>query len=182
MDNVFRHKVVQNPQEDAEKPEKRPITLNTLRLLSHNIATRDSWSEYKKYLRWAICLLAFWGSFRIGKLLERFRHKFNSNRSLMPSDIQFHKDCVAVWLRTPKVETRLGDVVEVWKVEQCKELDPVAALETYMAMREEKFGRNKEVPVFIHEDGLSLTKARMNTDLKSLLAEYPEIAESKRTR
>ena len=136
----------------------------------------------EKSLRWVVSFLAFWGSFRIGELLTELRYEFNPKCALLPSDLQFDSECVAVWLRNPKVKSRLGDIVEVWQVAQCKELDPVLALRAFLQRREEKFGSSDSLPVFIHEDGSNFTKGEMNQDLKQLISFYPELAQSERDK
>ena len=162
--------------------ERRPITANMLRLIGYSIARNEIWDKYEMSLRWAVCLLGFWGSFRIGELLTELRYEFNPKCCLLPSDLQFDNNCVAVWLRNPKVKSRMGDIVEVWCVEQCPELDPLAVLKAFLEMRDQEFGSNDSLPVFVHKDGSNFTKAEMNADLKSLLSTYPELAESSRDK
>ena len=45
----------------AVKKTKRAVTVDMLKLLSHAIAIRESWSTFEKSLRWSVVLLAFWG-------------------------------------------------------------------------------------------------------------------------
>ena len=98
---------------EAIKPKRRPITIHMLRLLQHAIASHHSWTDYEKSLRWSVMLLGFWGSFRMGELLKSERSKFNPSNSLLPSDLKFHEDSVAVWIRNPKVWREGGDIIEV---------------------------------------------------------------------
>ena len=44
--------------------QRRPITGQILKLLGHSIATSGR-SDYEQSLLWLVCLVAFWGSFRI---------------------------------------------------------------------------------------------------------------------
>ena len=171
-----------DPQADSANRERRPITAAMLRLIGHSIASNKNWNEYEKGLRWTVCLMAYWGAFRLGELLVEARHEFNPKCCLLPSDIQFESECVAIWLRNPKVTSRLGDIVEVWKVEQCPYLDPVLALKYFLLKRENTFSRDDSLPVFVHEDGTNLSKSEMNKDLKQILSLYPELAESERDK
>lgn len=55
---------------EASKPKRRPITIHMLLLLQHGIATHHSWTDHEKSLRWCVMLLGYWGSFRMGEILE----------------------------------------------------------------------------------------------------------------
>ena len=96
---------------EASKPKRRPITINMLLLLQHAIATHHSWTDHEKSLRWCVMLIGYWGSFRMGEILETEKSKFNPNSSLLPSDLKFHEDSVSVWIRNPKVWRDGGDIV-----------------------------------------------------------------------
>ena len=163
-------------KKEAEKPKRRPITLNMLLLLKHAIANHGTWSIYEKSLRWSCMLLAYWGSFRMGELLQTEKTQFHPGSSLIPSDLKFQEESVAVWIRSPKVWKDGGDLVEVWAVAENPQLDPVLALRQYLGQRSHLMGPAEECPVFLHEDGSLYTKAELNRDLKLLLAMYPEIA------
>ena len=89
----------------------------------------------------------------LGELLGKEKLKFHPFTPLLPTEIQFKSDCVAVWIRSPKVWTEGGDVVEVWQVKENPYLDPVAALLCFMKLRNAAFGQAKDKPVFLHEDG-----------------------------
>ena len=121
-------------------------------------------------------LTSFWGSFRMSELIESEKSKFSPSTSLLPSDIKFHDESVAIWIRSPKVWRHGGDVVEVWEVKENEDLDPVLALKQYLRLRSLALGPAEDCPVFLHEDGSQLTKAEMNKDIKQLLGQYPSIS------
>ena len=81
---------------EAVKPKRRPITINILRILQHAIASHPSWTDYQKSLRWSVMLMGFWGSFRMTELIESEKSKFDPNNRLLPSDLKFKEDAVAV--------------------------------------------------------------------------------------
>ena len=67
--------------------------------------------------RWATLLTAWWGSFRIGELLPKRRHNFDPLSTLLASDVKFHDNSAAFWIRSPKIERqKLGDIVEAGQV------------------------------------------------------------------
>jgi hypothetical protein len=161
---------------EATKPKRRPITIHMLVLLRHAIACNQAWSELEKCLRWSCMLTAFWGSFRMSELIESEKSRFSPSSSLLPTDIKFHEDSVAIWIRSPKVWRNGGDVVEVWEVKENEDLDPVLALKQYLRLRSEALGQAEDCPVFLHQDGSQFTKAEMNKDIKQLLGQYPSIS------
>ena len=147
-----------------------------LKLIENTIARRQDWSTFEQSLRFSVSLLAWWGSFRLGEIVGDRRHEFNSKSILLASDVTFNEDCVAVWLRSPKVEKEVtGDLVEVWSVPDRPDLDPLAALNSYLRLRTSKFGPAEELPLFLHEDGSIFTKQEMNRDLSQLLSLYPQL-------
>jgi hypothetical protein len=50
------------------KPAKFVMTFPLLKILGHEIAN-SGWSEESKTVVWAACCVAFFGSFRLGKIL-----------------------------------------------------------------------------------------------------------------
>ena len=92
----------------------------------------------------------------------------------MASDIKFSAvdSSFSIWLRSPKVSSRLGDIVEVWQVEN-KRLDPVAALKAYLERRRVLFGPSGDLPAFLHENGALHSRAEFNSDLKKQLDVFP---------
>ena len=169
-----------NAMLEALKCRRRPITLNILILLRSSIAAHPSWTPYEKSLRWSTMMLAYWGSFRMGELLSQEKQKFNPSTSLLPSDLQFKEDCLAVWIRSPKIWTQGGDIVEVWRVLENEDMDPVLAVSRFLQFRNETFGDLNDKPVFIHQDGSLYTKSELNKDLKDLLAQFPALSGSGR--
>ena len=152
---------------------RRPITPAMIKLLGHSLAN-SSQSQYEISLRWSVILTAFWGSFRIGELLGKSQNSYNGLFTLLNSDIKFSQDnsSFSVWLRSPKVASRYGDVVEVWGLdfEIDHQLDPVIALKAYLSRKRNRFGLAPEMPAFVHEDGSLYSKVEFNKDLKLALS------------
>ena len=68
------------------------------------------------------------GGFRVSELLCEFRREFNPRYALMPSDILVEENSLSFWLRSEKVPSRYGNVVEVWRLPEREDLDPVIAM------------------------------------------------------
>ena len=72
-------------------------------------------------------------------------------------------------------------MVEVWRVDERKDLDPVSALTVFIGNRKGKFGEAENLPPFLHESGHIFSKQELNEDLSMLLSRYPELS-SKRDK
>ena len=163
-------------KKEALKQRRRPITNNMLRVLQHAIASHSTWSEYEKSLRWSALLLCWWGSFRMGELIGERKTEFNESSSLLPSDLKFDDDkSVVLWVRNAKIYVEGGEIIEVWRVQECPDLDPVKALRYFLTLRSSVFGLAEDLPVFMHETGSIFTKATFNKDL---LAMFPALSSS----
>ena len=103
-----------NPIETASKKTRRAITARMLKIIGHGIAVTKEWSSYEKSLRWAVVLVAWWGSFRIGELLTKSKANFHPGSTLLASDVKLSEESIAFWIRSPKIKRQsTGDVVEV---------------------------------------------------------------------
>ena len=71
--------------------------------------------------------------------------------------------------------SNLGDIVEIWPLENRSDLDPTLKLKTYLGRRNIQFGSAESYPLFLHEDGRIYSKDELNRDLASLLSRYPEL-------
>ena len=99
---------------------------------------------------------------------------------LLGSDLTFHSDSVAVWLRSPKVVvSETGTIVEVWRVDSRPDLDPISTLKTFLDFRSKVFGNADQLPVFLKETGFSYTHGEFNSDLALLLSLYPQLQTSR---
>ena len=85
-------------------------------------------------------------------------------------------ESVAFWLRSPKIQKEAtGDIVEVWGLASCPDLDPVKTLKAFVVRRSKIFGLSEEMPLFLHSDGTIYSKVELNQDLAKLLSIFPEL-------
>ena len=156
-----------DPRELARKKSRRAMTTHHLRLLGHALSISQA-SPYLKAMVWAVSLAAFWGSLRVGEILCPLVSSFDVKSSCLLSDLQFTESGMKIWIRSPKVFSVQGDVVEIFEVKRSA-LDPVAALKYYCKLREEKNGHKNESPLFVGDDGKPFTRQKFNTLLHQLL-------------
>ena len=105
-------------QENVEKRlkgkvERLAVTKSVLKLIKHELKKKN-WSLAKKRIIWAICLLAFHGSFRIHELLSREMSSFDPSATLLLKDINI-EECdvnnepikmLKIWLKSPKEQKK----------------------------------------------------------------------------
>ena len=159
-----------DPRALAGKKSRRAMTTHHLRLLGHSLSTSQA-SPYIKAMVWAVSLGAFWGSLRVGEILCPLSSSFDEKSSCLLSDLQFTDSGMKIWIRSPKIFSPQGDVVEIFEVARSS-LDPVLAMKYYHKLRQEKHGGRKEAPLFVGEDGRPFTRQKFNTLLHQFLDPY----------
>ncbi len=94
------------------------MTFEILKLIGHQIMSSD-WSEYTKTMVWALSLIAFWGSFRIGELLTSSQAQFDDCTNLTWSDISFKQDgSIVIRIKSPKNAIFPGQFVNLFPCSQ----------------------------------------------------------------
>ena len=157
------------------KAGRLPVTMDILTKL--RVAIRKSnWDIEKKRLVWAICCLAFNGSFRIHELVSRETKSYDPTSTLLLRDVNIVKckdegtgtesEVLQVYLKSPK-EARLSDGVMVDLFATSSFFCPVIAYKKYLASL--PFSPAANSPVFRTSDGAGYTGAGFNADLKVLL-------------
>lgn len=156
-----------DPQVAVQKKTRRAMTVDHLKLLGHALA-RSNWSDYTKSLVWAGSLVAFWGSARIGELMGPLARAFDPKSTLLGSDVGVGEDVVKLWVRSPKISSSMGDILEVFEIPDAS-LDPVRAVKYFISFRSKAHQEAKNLPFFIEEDGKFFTKQKFNRLLHVLM-------------
>jgi len=141
------------------------MSIHILKILGHEIAKSD-WCENSKQIIWTTSCLAFFGSFRIGELLCNSSTKYDPFTSLLWRDLQFINDGCIVHVKSPKSRTPGGEFVDIFefKGHNCC---PVKAL---LKLKEKsKNTNNPDLPVFMFDSGIILSKQCFNEKVKILL-------------
>ena len=92
---------------------KSTMDLDLLKKLGHQIA-KSSMSQHDKKVYWVACTLAFWGSFRMGELLEKTENEL-SVEAMTWSDIKDLGDSITVHVKIPKIKSRTGDDIHIFE-------------------------------------------------------------------
>ena len=151
----------------STKLHRNVMTLELLKILGHEISV-SNWSTDSKQVIWSACVLAFFGSFRMGELLSTTEKSFDQCTSLTWSDITFYEDnAVLIHVKSPKSRNQGGDYVDIFTFtgHNC------CPVKTLLCLKEmSKYSKDVSSPVFRFESGKLLTKALFNTTVRSLLA------------
>jgi hypothetical protein len=92
---------------------KSTMDLDLLKKLGHQM-TKSSMSKHDKHVYWVACTLAFWGSFRMGELLEKTESEL-SVEAITWSDIKDSGDSITVHVKIPKIKSRTKDDIHIFE-------------------------------------------------------------------
>ena len=167
------------------KVGRLPVTMDILTKLKVAIRKSD-WDMAKKRLVWAVCCLAFNGSFRVHELLSRETRSFDPTSTLLKKDVTvsacqdggIRTEVLQVYLKSPK-EARLSDGVMVDLFSTSSFFCPVVAYKKYVASL--PFMLEDNSPLFRSSSGVGYTGAGFNADLKVLLRGQVDYSKGKIT-
>ena len=154
-----------NPVKSVLSANHRPVSIHFLRLLGH--ACNKFWKgdDFDKLSFWVVCVLAFWGSFRIGELLGQSTSSFSPSSDLLGSDVlHMSRTSFALWIRDPKVSKQFGDVVEIWNTPAFPNINPVKAFGAYWERRKRNFPLSQ--PLFLKANGKTFSASLFNATLQ----------------
>jgi hypothetical protein len=116
--------------EPQKTSTRRAVTFEILTLIGHQL-THSGWSEFTRSLFWAVSLIAFWGSFRLGELLSVDNSAFDPFSALLWDDITFRDDgSLLIHLKSTKTSKFPGDYIDLYPFFD-KTFCPIHALRHY---------------------------------------------------
>jgi hypothetical protein len=175
--------------ETVEKRQKEdkgrlPVTLAVLELIKEALRA-SSHPVDRKLLIWAVCTLAFHGSFRIHELLCQQESWFDPDFTLMGRDVQMKTwptgkststKAIIVTVKSPK-ENRRGGVALVDVYETGGPTCPVKAYSRW----KDRTTADPQGVLFREKDGTPLTGRRFNVLLKQLLEPHVDYSKGQIT-
>jgi len=153
-------------------PVRLPITDKVLKLIKECIRQWDQPANMKLMV-WAVCAIAFAGSFRIGELLCRTEGSFDPDFDLLTEDVKIlndretGKERIVVKLKCPK-ESKKGPETLVDVFQADNDICPVRALKKWRG----RVRGTPGLPMFSGEDEKPLTGKKLNEILKKLLSPH----------
>ena len=88
------------------------MTLPLLKILANEIA-HTNWSAESKQIFWTVSCIAFFGSFRMGKLLNSTITKVDLYTTLLWKDIKFNGKSWLIHVKAPKTRTQGGEYIDI---------------------------------------------------------------------
>lgn len=155
----------ENISNKNEGSKRLAMTLSNLKLLGHEIAKSNDWSNFSKQVIWTACCISFFGSLRMGEILCLNETKFDSTSSFLWGDLSIREDSWTIHIKKPKSRSCQGEFVDIFKFPG-NNCCPVGALKTLKTMAK---STQKHLPVFMFENGKLLTKNNFNTTIRGLL-------------
>ena len=151
-----------NPQS-----KRLPMNFVALKLLGSEI-NLTTMEKADKRLIWAVSLIAFYGSFRMGELLTENESQFDPAHNLLTEDVIIVEDngqkTIQLKIKSPK-ESRTGKEIIVDLFEN-NTLCPVKALENWLKSAPPQ---EKGMPMFRQKNGAAFTKKKLNEILNKYL-------------
>jgi hypothetical protein len=154
---------------EPPRPSTRRVIMLPLLLLIGNRIRLTTWSPLTKQTVWTACIVAFFGSARLGEILASNSHSHDPTSNLMWSDIAFPtEDSVLIRLKCAKSGDIQGEFLDLFPFKGFK-CCPVKAVRTLMKMQMEAGIFDPNLPVFRFASGRNLTQTQLNNVLSALL-------------
>jgi hypothetical protein len=144
--------------------ETVPVDLNILEEIRRGIK-RAGWASGSGKCVWTACLLAFWGSFRLGELFANSAENFDKFTVLLWKDVKVKKGGEMILkIRGGKTPGPPGNRARFYRIKE-SHFCPVTAMENLATYQKTHNLWKPTMPVFRRASGQNLTKT---TFLKSV--------------
>ena len=148
---------------DISKKCKSTMDLDLLKKLGNEIA-KSSMSAHDKQVYWVACTLAFWGSLRMGELLEKTECELSAE-AITWSDIKDKDDYVSVHVKIPKIRSKKGDDIHIFEFKG-HNVCPVKAFKILKNMA------HISEHIFVLDNGTNLTMNKFTQNIKLWASPY----------
>ena len=157
------------------KPKRVPVTLKVLKLIKAKINAWDE-SDQMRLLVWAVCLICFFGGFRIHEILSKNQTCFDPAFTLLGRDIRLAQvrvksttvSVLQILIKSPK-EDRIGREVIIDVYETKGKFCPIKYYKKWLDSNPPCSSRK---PAFLKPNGAPLTGKDFNKILKQLLSPH----------
>ncbi len=155
----------------AAKPNNRRVmTMALLRHLGHRLAG-SGWEKTATQSIWAACLVAFFGTMRMGELLAADEAWADPSSTFTWADVKYRptSDSFLLRIKLSKMRSPEGEYIDIFPFKKIRGCCPVAALKRQHSLQRELQKGRPEDPVFIYPSGKLVTTEALNRALKILL-------------
>ena len=149
--------------------KRRAVTLPLLKRIIYKIRS-STLPQWTKSSLLCLCLLAFFGAMRLGELVSNQRGSFDPSSTLLIGDVAFGSDSISLLIRSPKVYSDRGDIVDLFQYPSL-ELCPVHHMRLHRDMLQRGAMWSSNMPVFRSSDGAFFTTKFFNSLLKESIGD-----------
>jgi hypothetical protein len=161
---------------NLQKPKqsiRRAMSMSTLLIIGHKLV-KSEWSVYDRQVIWAACTTAFFTSVRMGEILPQKVLSCDSNTTLLWKNIKvMSNNELLMFIPSTKTSKCKGEFLDIFPLNS-KHVCPVNSLKQLMNQSLSKGSFDLNKPVFSFENGKNLTTQKLNSILKTLLADIFE--------
>jgi hypothetical protein len=179
-----KRNIEQVEKRSREDKGRLPVTLTLMKLIKETIRAA-AWKNEKKLLVWAVCALAFHGSFRIHEILCRKESSYDPDFTLLGQDVKLldhtwgdgqNSKVLQVTLKCPK-ESKTGQaaLVDVYETG-----GPTCPIRAYCKWIDCSPKENDKI-LFKDTAGTPLTGRGFNAILRQLLEDHIDYRKGKVT-
>jgi hypothetical protein len=144
------------PHVTPQKGKTVPVDFYVLKNIRKNIKTSDLSKGDKKVI-WTVCIVAFWGCFRLGEILPKTKTTFDRFSDLLGADVSLRGGKLSLNLKSTKTRGTVPVKVSLSKIDW-PGLCPVHAMKSLKKFQKHKGTWSKTLPVFRTENGANLSK------------------------
>ena len=157
----------------SSKPHRRAITLELLKFFVNFLHEKIT-SSFNLWAYYALAVVAFFGSFRMGELISKRAGSFDPCLTLLNRDVGFTQctlkeneviPSVSFLIKSPKVE-RPGRGQKMELISISDPLDPVSAISKYNSMKNTAGLLDPGMPFFVLESGACIHSDALNRLLR----------------
>ena len=160
------------------KVERLPMTVEILKMLRLILDLEKKMSMAYKSLVWAVSLMSFWGSFRVGEVLSKTARTIDPEKDLLKRDVILtskkvggkSREFLQVSLKSPKEAHGNGVPIVVEVFGTGDSLCPIKAFKEYTDLV--GIVKLNSAAFRLPVSGEAYRHQRFNNDLRSLLAPY----------
>lgn len=149
----------------SKKHNRNIMTLPLLKILGNEISLTN-WTAESKQIFWTVSCIAFFGSFRMGELLNNTITKVDLATTLLWQDISFNGKSWLIHVKAPKSRTQGGEYIDIFPFPN-HNCCPAAAMKKWKEIS--KHSNKLTNPVFMLNNGCCLTLKNFNETIRNLL-------------
>ncbi len=143
----------------VQKKKVMPVSLEILTQIKKGLR-KMKLKKLSKLSVWTLCLVAFWGAFRLGEILAKDKTKFDKFSDLLWKDVSFDNKLqkVTIRIKSAKIPGAPGNLAELFKIKN-PSLCPVIPLRRLIKHIKKSGYWGSELPIFRRASGKNLTKS-----------------------